>query len=231
MTVVGLVEGAVAILLAFAVAMVAFSPMLSLTDAYALTGLGARGRAYGPVRLWGSVAFIAGNVGAGFILEVIAPGHLIWLIVVRADASSSLAAIALDAGRGRRGRPRRSRAPVAEDAAAQSGVHRGRAGVEHDPEQPRALLRLLDPGMARRRPRRHRDRRAVGRSASRPRSCCLRCLGAAAEGAPPDHAAGDRRRWARSSAGPRWRSIRRSAMLPAAAAPARRPRSARRISA
>ena len=30
-------------------------------------GAGARGRAYGPVRLWGSVAFIAGNVGAGLI--------------------------------------------------------------------------------------------------------------------------------------------------------------------
>ena len=81
MTVVGLVDGPIAILAAFTVAMVALSPMLSLSDAYALSGLGARGRTYGPVRLWGSVAFIAGNVGAGFILEAIAPGHLIWLIV------------------------------------------------------------------------------------------------------------------------------------------------------
>jgi PPP family 3-phenylpropionic acid transporter len=81
MTVVGLADGPLAILAAFSVAMVALSPMLSLSDAYALSGLGARGRSYGPVRLWGSVAFIAGNVGAGFLLEVIAPGHLIWLIV------------------------------------------------------------------------------------------------------------------------------------------------------
>jgi PPP family 3-phenylpropionic acid transporter len=81
MTMVGLVEGAIAILLAFAVAMAALSPMLSLTDAYALNGLSARGRAYGPVRLWGSVAFIAGNVGAGLLLELIAPGRLIWLLV------------------------------------------------------------------------------------------------------------------------------------------------------
>ncbi len=73
MTVVGLVEGAVAILLAFAVAAVAFSPALSLSDAYALNGLGARGRAYGPVRLWGSVAFIAANIGAGTLLGFIAP--------------------------------------------------------------------------------------------------------------------------------------------------------------
>jgi MFS transporter, PPP family, 3-phenylpropionic acid transporter len=81
MTVTGLVEGPVPILLGFALAMVALSPMLSLSDAYALSGLGSRGRSYGPVRLWGSVAFIAGNVGAGLILEAIAPGHLIWLIV------------------------------------------------------------------------------------------------------------------------------------------------------
>jgi PPP family 3-phenylpropionic acid transporter len=81
MTVLGLVQGAAAILLTFVVAAVAFSPVLSLTDAYALSGLASRGRAYGPVRLWGSVAFIAGNVGAGFLLEWLAPGHLIWLIV------------------------------------------------------------------------------------------------------------------------------------------------------
>ena len=81
MTAVGLVDGPIAILVAFTVAMAALSPMLSLSDAYALAGLGVRGRTYGPVRLWGSVAFIAGNVGAGLVLEVIAPGHLIWLIV------------------------------------------------------------------------------------------------------------------------------------------------------
>ena len=81
MAVVGLVEGTVAILIAYAIAAIAFSPLLSLTDAYALNGLGARGRAYGPVRLWGSVAFIAANIVAGALLAVVAPGHLIWLIV------------------------------------------------------------------------------------------------------------------------------------------------------
>ena len=94
MTLVGLVEGAVAILLAYVVTMAACSPVLSLTDAYALNGLPPRGRAYGPVRLWGSVAFIAGNVGAGLILSVIAPGHLIWLIV-GSLAVAVIAAIAL----------------------------------------------------------------------------------------------------------------------------------------
>jgi PPP family 3-phenylpropionic acid transporter len=94
MVVVGSVAGAVAILLCYVVAAVAFSPVLPLTDAYALSGLAARGRAYGPVRLWGSVAFIAGNVGAGLILTVIAPGHLIWLIVA-ALIATVIAAVAL----------------------------------------------------------------------------------------------------------------------------------------
>jgi len=93
-TVTGLVASPIAILLAFAVAMAALSPMLSLSDAYALSGLGARERNYGPVRLWGSVAFIAGNVGAGFLLERMAPGHLIWLIV-SALAVVVVAALAL----------------------------------------------------------------------------------------------------------------------------------------
>jgi PPP family 3-phenylpropionic acid transporter len=92
MIAVGLVEGAVPILIAFALAMAALAPMLSLSDAYALSGLGVRGRAYGPVRLWGSVAFIAGNVGAGLILEAIAPGHLIWLIVASLVAVVAAAA-------------------------------------------------------------------------------------------------------------------------------------------
>ena len=95
MTVVGLVQGAVAILVAFTIAAVAFAPMLSLSDAYALNGLGARGRAYGPVRLWGSVAFIVANVGAGALLGVIDPVHLIWLIVA-ALVITTLAAINLD---------------------------------------------------------------------------------------------------------------------------------------
>ena len=40
--------------------------LMPLAETYALKGLAARGRAYGPVRLWGSVAFIVGNFVAGF---------------------------------------------------------------------------------------------------------------------------------------------------------------------
>ena len=109
MTLLGLVAGAVAILLIFIVSAVAFSPVLSLTDAYAVSGLRVRGRAYGPVRLWGSVAFIAGNVGAGLLLEWIAPGHLIWLIVASLAVSvvAAVALVPLDAGGGGRRRWRR----------------------------------------------------------------------------------------------------------------------------
>jgi PPP family 3-phenylpropionic acid transporter len=95
MALVGLVDGPVAILLAFAFAAIGFSPVYSLSDAYALRGLGERGRAYGPVRLWGSVAFIVGNIGAGFLLSLIVPVHLIWLIVA-ALAVTVMVAIALD---------------------------------------------------------------------------------------------------------------------------------------
>jgi PPP family 3-phenylpropionic acid transporter len=100
MTMVGLVDGVVALLAAFTVAAIAFAPMLSLSDAYALTGLGARGRAYGPVRLWGSVAFIVANVGAGALIGIIDPVHLIWLIVGALVLTTLIAASldSLDAG-------------------------------------------------------------------------------------------------------------------------------------
>ncbi len=95
MTLVGLVDGVVAILLTFTVTAVAVAPVLSLSDAYALCGLGERGRAYGPVRLWGSVAFIAGNIGAGYLLGFISATHLIWLVVA-ALVVTTMVAIALD---------------------------------------------------------------------------------------------------------------------------------------
>ena len=78
--VVGFAHGFVAILFAVAMAALVSSPIMSLADAYALKSLKARKRAYGPVRLWGSAAFIAANLGAGLLLAVIAADQLIWLI-------------------------------------------------------------------------------------------------------------------------------------------------------
>jgi PPP family 3-phenylpropionic acid transporter len=77
----GLVSGAGAILIAYALASLAYTPVMPLAETYALKGLTARGRAYGPVRLWGSAAFIAGTFLAGFAADTFPARHLIWLIL------------------------------------------------------------------------------------------------------------------------------------------------------
>jgi MFS transporter, PPP family, 3-phenylpropionic acid transporter len=87
---VGLAEGPLAILAAYALASFAFTPLMPLAETYALKGLAARGRAYGPVRLWGSAAFILGSFAAGFATDAIPARQLIWLIA----AASLLAAFA-----------------------------------------------------------------------------------------------------------------------------------------
>jgi PPP family 3-phenylpropionic acid transporter len=73
--------GFTAIAILYALASAAGGTALPLTDAYALQGLAARKRSYGPVRLWGSAAFIAGTLGAGLIAEHIAAVHIIWVLV------------------------------------------------------------------------------------------------------------------------------------------------------
>lgn len=92
--VLGLAEGVLAISMLLALASVAYTPLMPLTDAYALRGLAQRGRAYGPVRLWGSVTFIVGSFGAGVLLDLTAPRDLIWLMVA-AMAPIAFAALAL----------------------------------------------------------------------------------------------------------------------------------------
>ena len=77
----GLAQGVVAITLAYALTSAFFTPLIPLADAYALRGLSQTGRAYGPVRLWGSAAFIVGTFAAGLLLDVIATHDLIWIIL------------------------------------------------------------------------------------------------------------------------------------------------------
>ncbi len=91
---VGLADGAAAILLTFALVSLTYTPVMPLTETYALRGLSARGRAYGPVRLWGSLAFIAGTFGAGFAANTLPARDLIWLIVA-ASVMAALAAMML----------------------------------------------------------------------------------------------------------------------------------------
>jgi MFS transporter, PPP family, 3-phenylpropionic acid transporter len=90
----GLTQGVVAITLAYALASAFFTPLIPLADAYALRGLGHIGRAYGPVRLWGSAAFIVGTFAAGLLLDVIAARDLIWIMVATL-AMTTAAALAL----------------------------------------------------------------------------------------------------------------------------------------
>jgi PPP family 3-phenylpropionic acid transporter len=58
-----------------------WTPTTPLTDAYALRGVARYGLDYGPLRLWGSAAFAAGSLACGYLVDVIAPRDLIWVIV------------------------------------------------------------------------------------------------------------------------------------------------------
>ena len=128
--------------------------------------------AYGPVRLWGSVAFIAANLAGGVLLDMLAPRNLIWLIFagqLRARARGAAA------GAARRARPARARsAQPGHSHSAPAGVSRHRGGRKPDPGEPRGLLRLLDARLERARLRRRHHRRAVGARRRWPRSCCSR---------------------------------------------------------
>jgi MFS transporter, PPP family, 3-phenylpropionic acid transporter len=89
--VIGLAHGAVAIATAFVFASIFYTPIMPLADAYALRGLAHVGRAYGPVRMWGSAAFIAGSFGAGILLDITAARDLIWMIVAAAVITAAAA--------------------------------------------------------------------------------------------------------------------------------------------
>src|SRR6201994_4777029 len=71
----------VVILIAYAATCCLWTPMVPLIDAYALRGVTQYGLKYGPLRLWGSAAFIATALACGRLLDVILARHLIWLIV------------------------------------------------------------------------------------------------------------------------------------------------------
>jgi PPP family 3-phenylpropionic acid transporter len=69
------------VFLAYAVTACLWTPMVPLTDAYALRGVARYGLNYGPLRLWGSAAFVVGALVCGLLVDLIAPRHLIWVIV------------------------------------------------------------------------------------------------------------------------------------------------------
>ena len=89
--VMGFAYGFAAILAAYGVISVLSSPVLPLANSLGLRGLKARGLAYGPVRLWGSVAFIVANMAGGLVLGAFGAGALVW-VLTGALAATAVAA-------------------------------------------------------------------------------------------------------------------------------------------
>jgi len=96
---VGLLHQPIAILIVFGLMACAWTPLAPLIDGYALKGVVRYGLNYGPMRLWGSAAFIVGALAAGLLLSMINPRNLIWVIVAVAFVSAfvSLSLAPLDA--------------------------------------------------------------------------------------------------------------------------------------
>lgn len=92
-TALGLVSAPWAIVAFTAFTAFAHTPAVALQDAYTLRGLRARGAAYGPVRLWGSIFFILANFAAGLAFDLIDTRNLIWLIAVSAMATACVATV------------------------------------------------------------------------------------------------------------------------------------------
>jgi MFS transporter, PPP family, 3-phenylpropionic acid transporter len=89
LSVVGTQHLPVLVFLAYAVTACVWTPMVPLTDAYALRGVARYGLDYGPLRLWGSAAFVAGALVCGLLVDVIAARHLIWVIAAMAGLGAA----------------------------------------------------------------------------------------------------------------------------------------------
>jgi PPP family 3-phenylpropionic acid transporter len=88
----GIAQGFLAIAAAYVAISVVSAPLLPLADSYGLRGLNARGLAYGPVRLWGSVAFILANAIGGIFLTTLGAIDLVWMLTgaMAATAAATL---------------------------------------------------------------------------------------------------------------------------------------------
>lgn len=106
----GLQRQTLLIFLAYAVTCCVWTPMVPLIDAYALRGIRQYGLTYGPLRLWGSAAFVAGALACGAAIDVITAKNLIW-IIAGMSALSALASLGL-----------RPLAPLKSSPAASKGA-------------------------------------------------------------------------------------------------------------
>jgi MFS transporter, PPP family, 3-phenylpropionic acid transporter len=78
---VGIQHQPVLVFLAYAATCCLSTASIPLIDAYALRGIRQYGLNYGPLRLWGSAAFVVGALACGLLIDVIAATHLVWIIV------------------------------------------------------------------------------------------------------------------------------------------------------
>ncbi|WGR97345.1 MFS transporter [Bradyrhizobium sp. ISRA443] len=79
------------VLLVYALTCCVWTPMVPLTDAYALRGVARYGLNYGPLRLWGSIAFVVCALASGLLLGYVAEVHLIWIITAMTVVGAMLA--------------------------------------------------------------------------------------------------------------------------------------------
>ena len=128
-------SGFLPLLLVAAVQGIAGSALNPLIDFLALALARARRMEYGPVRSFGSVAYMAASAGAGWLLSVTGTWLVPWLL-----AASYGAVTAVDASpAGSRQAPRRARRPApARQPSVPPRRHRQRA----DPGRARGVLRL-----------------------------------------------------------------------------------------
>jgi PPP family 3-phenylpropionic acid transporter len=98
-SVLGTLHQPLAVLIGFALTACAWTPLVPLADGYALKGVVRYGLNYGPLRLWGSAAFVVGAMACGLLVDVIAARNLIWVIAALAalGAAVSLGLQRLDA--------------------------------------------------------------------------------------------------------------------------------------
>ena len=75
----------------------AFHGLIPLAESQTMRVVRTEGLDYGRIRLWGSIAFILGSLGAGELLTGRSPGLLLWFIL-GALAATVAAALALPAG-------------------------------------------------------------------------------------------------------------------------------------
>ena len=136
LTLVGTQHQALPLFLVFAATCCLWTPTAPLTDAYALRGVARYGLDYGPLRLWGSAAFVVGALLCGLFIDVIAPERLIWIIAGTAGLSAlaSLGLPSLDAPKtseSKTSESKTSESKTSESKASEPG-HRGAGGLLRD---------------------------------------------------------------------------------------------------